>query len=306
MSSSDWISTSPVETSNCNASSGAPLTADRKVLVIRSIGDASTAPFDSAAGRIRLSKSLRDSRFPERTVSRSSVSASPSSVPGKCWLLTTCSGRASKVTLSPSPQAPSSCRLVVAWSESSLMTVALKKGWTSTARERYSSLVLDFDVLSHFLRILEKAVPLISTNCCSLFKSLANCWKPSWRVVNFVDRLEMPWRDCSTFFLSSRVLRRTLSCSRSTHVELSGNGTQDSPHLGFFLKVKGVDLFEFPFLGQVRRAWRAQRCDSPSLPAGRKRSPYWPAEQPASRQALMWRVGRHHFVQGVQESPRAS
>jgi hypothetical protein len=38
--------------------------------------------------------------------------------------------------LSPSAQAPISWRLVVAWSESSLMTVALKKGWTSTARER--------------------------------------------------------------------------------------------------------------------------------------------------------------------------
>lgn len=45
------------------------------------------------------------------------------------------------------------------------MTVALKNGWTSTARDRYSSFVFDLAVLSHFLRILEKAVPLISTNC---------------------------------------------------------------------------------------------------------------------------------------------
>jgi hypothetical protein len=31
-------------------------------------------------------------------------------------------------------------------------------------------------------------------------------------VVNLADRLDMPWRDCKTFFLSRRVLRRTLSC----------------------------------------------------------------------------------------------
>lgn len=91
------------------------------------------------------------------------------------------------------------------------MTVALKKGWTSTARERYSSFVFDLDVLSHFLRIFEKAVPLISTNCWSLFRSVANCWKPSSRVVNLDERLEMPWRDLMTFFLSSRVLSRILS-----------------------------------------------------------------------------------------------
>jgi hypothetical protein len=91
------------------------------------------------------------------------------------------------------------------------MTVALKKGWTSTARERYSSFVFDLDVLSHFLRIFEKAVPLISTNCWSLFRSVANCWKPSSRVVNLDERLEIPWRDLMTFFLSSKVLSRILS-----------------------------------------------------------------------------------------------
>lgn len=91
------------------------------------------------------------------------------------------------------------------------MTVALKNGWTSTARERYSSFVLDLDVLSHFLRIFEKAVPLISTNCWSLLRSVANCWKPSSSVVNLAERLEMPCRDWMTFFLSSSVLRRILS-----------------------------------------------------------------------------------------------
>lgn len=147
--------------------------------VTLSINDVSVVVADSKAACILESKSLKDSRLPEMAVSKSKVSTSPSSVPSRCWLLTTCSGRLSKLTLSPSAQAPNSCKLVVAWSESSLMTGALKNGWTSTARERYSSFVFDFDVLSHFLRILEKAIPLISTNCCSLLRSLANCWNPS-------------------------------------------------------------------------------------------------------------------------------
>lgn len=73
-------------------------------------------------------------------------------------------------------------------------------------------MVLDLDVLSHFFRILEKAVPLTSTNCWSLFRSVANCWKPSSRAANLVDLRGWPiGRDCNAFFLSSRVLSLILS-----------------------------------------------------------------------------------------------
>lgn len=45
------------------------------------------------------------------------------------------------------------------------ITCLLNTGCTSTCRARYSSLVLDLDRLSHFLRILRKPVALISINC---------------------------------------------------------------------------------------------------------------------------------------------
>ena len=139
--------------------------AARKVRVILSIRGISMVGAEFDAARMRESRSPKDSRFPVMAVSKSRVSTSLSAVPSKCWLLTMCSARPSKETWSPSAQAPSSCKLVVAWSDSSLITVALKNGCTSTARERYSSFVLDLDVLSHFFRIFENAVPLISTNC---------------------------------------------------------------------------------------------------------------------------------------------
>lgn len=190
ISSYEWRSTRPVSSRIWSATRGASLTAARNVLVIRSISVLSLlGSLDAVC--IFVNNSFSVSTFPVMTVSRRSVSASPSSVPMKCWLVTTCPGLW-KLTCIPSDQAPSSCRLVVAWSESSLITVALKNGWTSTALDRYNSLVFDFDVLSHFLRILEKAVPLISTNCWSLLRSVANCWKPSSNVVNFDERLELP------------------------------------------------------------------------------------------------------------------
>lgn len=53
----------------------------RKVLVILSIKDRSIVELGSTASLIRPRRSLKESRFPERTVSRRMVSASPSSVP---------------------------------------------------------------------------------------------------------------------------------------------------------------------------------------------------------------------------------
>lgn len=153
------------------------------------------------------------------------------------------------------------------------MTVALKKGWTSTARERYSSFVFDFEVLSHFFRIFEKAVPLISTNCWSLFRSVANCWKPSSRVVNLDDRLEMPWRDLMTFFLSSKVLSRILSYVTVGDDKISNMGPRElmdwtrnlilPTYLGFFLQIESVHLVQFSFLlgcQQVQRNIHLDGC----------------------------------------------
>ena len=58
-----------------------------------------------------------------------------------------------------------------------------------------------------------EAKPLyVDVLTCSLFRSFPNCWKPSSRVMKLADILEaVALLACMTFFLSKRVLRRSLS-----------------------------------------------------------------------------------------------
>lgn len=63
-----------------------------------------------------------------------------------------------------------------------------------------------------FLRILEKAVALISTNCWSLLRSLLKRRKASSKITYFDESLEMGMGcDWSDLFFSRRVVRRNFS-----------------------------------------------------------------------------------------------
>ena len=82
---------------------------------------------------------------------------------------------------------------------------------------------------------------------CSLLRSLPNCWKPSSRVTKVADSFDAAeLRACNKRFLSSSVLRRSLSYSRMSNRSIQPDGAD----LCLFLKVEGIDTFQLSFLGE--------------------------------------------------------
>ena len=105
-----------------------------------------------------------------------------------------------------------------------------------TAIRQPHGLVASVCIINTFLRILEKAVALMSTNCCSLFKSPPNCWKPSSSAMKLAESLgSVAPRLLRARFLSVSVLRRSLSCGTRLARELPADGS---------------DLLRLPFVGR--------------------------------------------------------